>query len=137
MSSSARCATQAEPIAPRLLRAYRLTRYRAGGYDIVIGRCVPDALLRRLGARSATLVTAWNPRSRRMPDGWNRRMHRLLRQRLRCATVVDAAGSLNGWHEDMLLVTGDIRPCIRLAVRFRQRAVVILHQGQKARLRFL
>jgi Mg-chelatase subunit ChlD len=72
-----------------------------------------------------------------MPDGWNRRMHRLLRQRLRCATVVDAAGSLNGWHEDMLLVTGDIRPCIRLAVRFRQRAVVILHQGQKARLRFL
>ena len=137
MSSSARCATQADPIAPRLLRAYRLTRYRAGGCDIVIGRRLPGALLRRLGARSATIVTAWNPRSRRMPDGWNRRMQRLLRQRLRHATVVDAEGSLKGWHEEMLLVTGDFRPCVRLAVRFRQRAVVIVHQGQKVRLRFI
>ncbi|HSZ91343.1 MAG TPA: DUF3293 domain-containing protein [Acetobacteraceae bacterium] len=137
MSNSARCATQADPISPRLLRAYRLTRYRAAGCDIVIGRRVPDALLRRLCARSATLVTAWNPRSRRMPDGWNRRMQQQLRQRLRRATVVDAVGSLKGWHEKMLLAAGDLRPCIGLAVRFQQRAVVILHQGQKARLRFL
>jgi hypothetical protein len=137
MSSSARYATQADPIPPRLLRAYCLTRYHAGGYDIVIGRRVPDALLRRLGARSATVVTAWNPRSRRMPDGWNRRMQWPLRQRLRRATVVEAEGSLKCWHEEMLLVTGDVRPWIRLAVRFRQRAVVILHRGQKARLRFL
>jgi Mg-chelatase subunit ChlD len=137
MSSSARCATQADAISPRLLRAYRLTRYRAEGYDIVIGRRVPDALLRRLGARGATLVTAWNPRSHRMPDGWNRRMQRQLRQRLRRATVVDAKGSLKGWHEKMLLVPGDWRPCIRLAIRFRQRAVVILSRGQKARLRLL
>jgi hypothetical protein len=137
MSSSARRATQADPIAPPLLRAYRLTRYHAVGYDIAIGRRVPDALLRCLGARSATLVTAWNPRSHRMPDGWNRRMQRQLRQRLRRATAVDAQGSLDGWHEDMLLVTGEFRPCIRLAAHFRQRAVVTLHRGQKARLRFL
>ena len=64
-------------------------------------------------------------------------MQRLLRQRLRHATVVDAEGSLKGWHEEMLLVTGDFRPCVRLAVRFRQRAVVIVHQGQKVRLRFI
>jgi hypothetical protein len=72
-----------------------------------------------------------------MPDGWNRRMQQQLRQRLRRATVVDAVGSLKGWHEKMLLAAGDLRPCIGLAVRFQQRAVVILHQGQKARLRFL
>ena len=136
-SSSARHVTRSDSIPPRLLRVYRLTQYRAGGFDIAIGRRVPDELLARLDARGATVITAWNPRSRRMPDGWNTRMQRRLRQWLRRATVVDAEGSLKGWHEQMLLVAGESRPCIRLAIRFRQRAVVILRQGQKARLRLL
>ena len=137
MSSSTRCATQADPLPPRLARAYRLTRYQAAGTDIRIGRWARGALFGRLGACDATLVTAWNPRSRRMPGGWNRRMQRRLRQCLRRFTVVDAEGSLHRWHEAMLLVAGDPRPVVRLAVRFRQRAVVVLRRGRKARLRLL
>jgi hypothetical protein len=137
MSSSARRATQPEPLPPRLARAYRLTRYRAAGSDIHIGRRAPEALFGRLGARDATLVTAWNPRSRRMPEAWNHRMQRRLRQCLRRFVTVDAEGMLHGWHEAMLLVAGDPRPVVRLAVRFRQRAVVMLRRGRKARLRLL
>jgi len=135
--NSARRATLSEPIPPRLLRAYRLTRYNAGGFDIAIGRRAPNALFARLGARRATLVTAWNPQSRRMPDGWNRRMQQQLRQRLRRFRVVDAAGSLRRWHEPMLLVAGDPRPVVQLAFRFRQRAVVELRRGEKVRLRLV
>jgi hypothetical protein len=124
----------AEALPPRLARAYRLTRYSAGGYEISIGRRAPEALFTRLGARRATLVTAWNPGSRRMPDGWNRRMQARLRQCLRRSGVIEAEGSLGGWREEMLLVGGDPRPVVRLAGRFGQRAVVVLRRGDEARL---
>src|SRR5690348_8098908 len=114
---------------PLLLRAYRQTEYRAAGHAIRIGRRVPDALFDRLDVRAAVVITAWNPRSRRMPEGWNRRMQQILRQWLRRRVVVEAEGSLHRWHEAMLLVGGDVRPVIRLAARFRQRGVVILRRG--------
>ena len=120
---------------PRLLRAYRETVYRAVGTDVRIGRQCPGALLAQFDARTAVILTAWNPWSRRMPEGWNRRMQHRLRQCLRRSEVVDAQGSLRRWHEAMLLVAGDPRPTLRLAARFRQRAVVILRRGQKVRLR--
>jgi len=104
---------------------------------MAIGRQAPNALFTRLGARRATLVTAWNPRSRRMPDGWNRRMQQQLRQRLRRFRVVDAAGSLRRWHEPMLLVAGDARPVVRIAGWFRQHAVVSVRRGDRVRLRLL
>jgi Protein of unknown function (DUF3293) len=68
-------------------------------------------------------------------DGWNRRMQQALRRRLRRFVVLEAVGALQCWREEMLLVAGDPQPRIRLAGRFRQRAVVILRRGQKARLR--
>jgi hypothetical protein len=37
----------------------------------------------------------------------------------------------------MFLVAGDPRPLVRLAASFRQRAVVILRRGDKARVRLL
>ena len=123
--------------SPRLLRAYRDTVYQAEGTDVRIGRRCPSALLERFDARTAVILTAWNPWSRRMPAGWNHRMQQRLRQRLRRHKVVDAQGSLRRWHEAMLLVAGDPRPLVRLAARFRQRAVVILRCGHKARLRLL
>jgi hypothetical protein len=122
---------------PLLLRAYRQTEYRAAGHAIRIGRPVPDDLFDMVDAHVAVVVTAWNPRSRRMPEGWNRRMQQRLCARLRRFVVVEAEGSLHRWHEAMLLVGGDARPVIRLAARFRQRGVVILRRGQKARLRLL
>ncbi len=112
-----------------------MTRYQAADCDIRIGRPTPPALFVRLRARSATLVTAWNPRSHRMPEGWNRRMQQSLRRCLRRLAVVEAESSLHRWHEAMLLVAGDPRPVVRLAVRFRQRAVVLLRYGDKARVR--
>ncbi len=61
MSRSARSATSSEAISPQLLRAYRLTRYRAGGCEIRIGRQAPDALFAAIRSRNGTLLTAWNP----------------------------------------------------------------------------
>ena len=127
-------ATPTRPIPPRLLRAYRDTIYRAEGVDIRVGRRVPDVLFGRLHARSATFITAWNPLSRRMPDGWNHRMQRRLRERLRRNVAVPPEGALGRWHEAHLLVAGDPRTLVRLARMFRQRGVVVLRRRQRARL---
>jgi Protein of unknown function (DUF3293) len=120
-----------------VLRAYRLTQYRAAGIGFQIGRRAPEALFIRLGTPTATLLTAWNPRSRRQPIGCNCRMQQRLRKQLRRSIVAEADGTLHRWHEAMLLAAGDPRPAIRLARRFRQRAVVILRRGQTVELRCL
>ncbi len=109
----------------RLLTAYRRTVYRVGDDTVRIGRRTP-----LLG----TLLTAWNPMSRRMPLGWNHRMQSRLRAHARRWPVTDAAGGLGTWHEDHLLVMADPRPSRVLARRFRQRAIVILLPGRPARL---
>jgi hypothetical protein len=137
MSRSARRATTTRPIPPRLLRAYRDTTYRVDGVAVRIGRRCPDALFERLNGRVAVMLTAWNPLSRRMPDGWNHRMQQRLRRQLRRFMVLEAEGSLHRWREAMLLVAGDSRPRIRLAGRFRQHAVVILCRGHRARVRLV
>jgi hypothetical protein len=124
-------------LSPLLLRAYRQTDYLAGGIKLRIGRRAPRGLFALVDAKTAVLITAWNPRSRRMPNGWNCRMQRRLRQWLRRHVVLDAEGSLGRWREAMLLVAADPRPVIRLAARFRQHGVVILRRAQKARLRLV
>ncbi|HVZ07173.1 DUF3293 domain-containing protein [Rhodopila sp.] len=123
-------------LPPRLLRAYRLTRYQAGGATARPGRCSPgmDRLLAGRGHRVATFVAADNPFSRRMADGWNRRMLARLHLAARRLPVVPATGSWRGWREAHLLILGDPRPAIRLARRFRQNAVVIVRTRQPARL---
>jgi hypothetical protein len=136
-SRSVRLPTPARPLPPLLARAYRLTRYSAAGFEIRIGRRAPAALFEMLGSPQAALVTAWNPRSWRMPEGWNRRMQARLRERLRGALAMDGEGTLGPWHEAMLLVAGDPRRTIRLAAVFRQRAVVIVQRRRKAELRLV
>jgi hypothetical protein len=118
----------------RLLRAYRRTRYSAAGMVVRIGRCVPDALFAQIGAREAVFVTAWNPRSRRMPLGWNVRMQRCLAERLRRFEVAPADGTLGCWHEAHLLVAADVRRMLRIARIFRQLGVVAVRRGHRARL---
>ena len=132
--NSARHATPIRAIPPRLLRAYRQTNYRALDSVVRIGRRVPAALLAPLGGRVAGFITAWNPFSRRMPDGWNDRMQRRLRERLRRHAVLAAEGSLGRWREAMLLVAGDARLVVRLARMFRQCGVVVVQRGRAARL---
>jgi hypothetical protein len=121
---------------PRLLRAYRETHYEAAGIAIRIGRRAPaiDALLRGLHSKQAGLITAWNPASRRLPDGVNRRRQLRLREHLRRTRFIAAHGHLRHWHEDKLLAAADPRRLALIARRFGQSAIVVVRAGRPARL---
>lgn len=123
-------ATISEPALPaRMQAAYRATDYAAGGIAARIGWRVAG-----LDWRVAVFLTAWNPYSRRMPDGWNRRMQACLRGWLRGRTVLAGTGTLGRWREEMLLVALDPARAMVLARRFRQRGIVVVRRGQPARL---
>src|SRR3954467_12289085 len=79
-------------LSARLLRAYRGTTYTAAGIEVRIGRrnAALDALLRAHGAREGVLITAWNPRSRRMPERWNHRAQDRLNGFLRRVATMPA-----------------------------------------------
>jgi hypothetical protein len=115
---------------PALARAYRLTRYVVGEVEIRIGRRCP-------ALPEATLIGAWNPGSRRLPEGRNRRLHANLLAAARRLPTEAASGGLGRWREEHLLVRGDPRPALRLARRFRQRAVLRWRRGQAARILWL
>ena len=118
-------------MTPRLLRAFRATRYEAEGAVARIGRRSPavDALLKR----PAAFITAWNPCSRAMPFGWNDRMQDRLRQLVR-GRVIGRAGTgprLGGASP----AGGRAARALRvIARRFRQHAIVIVAPGRAARL---
>ncbi|MBK1662209.1 DUF3293 domain-containing protein [Paracraurococcus ruber] len=123
-------------MSTRLRRAYRASGYEAAGAVARIGRrsAALDALLRRMGVRDAAFVSAWNPFSRRMPEGWNARRHaRLLAATRRCPRL-EGWGGTAAWRERHLLLGGDARRGAVLARRFRQNAIVVLRRGQPARL---
>lgn len=123
-------------LSPALARAYRRTHYCAGEVVVRLNRHSrdADALLDRLGTRSGGFVTAWNPMSRRMPDGWNRRIQRALVGRVRDLPKIAGRGVGDGWTEDHLLIGADPARLAVLARRFRQRAIVVVRSGQRARL---
>jgi hypothetical protein len=122
-------------IPARLLRAYRQTEYSAAGCVVTIGQRVPDRLLQQLGSRSGAFITAWNPMSRRMPEGWNDRAQRRLRERLRRFRSLPADGVRGRWHEAHLLVAvADLRPVLQVGRIFRQRAIVVVQLARPAKL---
>ena len=123
-------------VPPRMARAWRETAYRAGDAMARIGRRSAglETLLRALGVRRGAFVGAANPLGRRMPDGWNRRMHARLGERLRRLPRREGAGVGPGWSEPHWLIGGDPRPALRLARIFRQRGAVIVERGRPARL---
>lgn len=122
-------------IPARLLRAYRRTEYSAAGCVVTIGRRAPDRLFLELGSRSGVLITAWNPMSRRMPDGWNHRMQARLRERVRRFRSIPADGRLGRWREAHLLVeVTDVRPVLHVARIFRQRAIITVRMARPAQL---
>jgi hypothetical protein len=119
-----------------LLRAYRDTCYQVDGIDVRIGRRSSDmdqALLSR-GMREAAFITAYNPFSRVMPSGWNRRMQARLTEALRRRPILQGRGSWRRWSEAHLLVFGDSRPTSGLARRFRQYGIVVVRVRQPAGL---
>lgn len=124
-------------LPPRLRRAFLATVYEAAGVEVRIGRRSPAmaALLARHGVRRAGFVTAWNPLSRRRPEGWNRRMQARLRQAARGRLLAEGHGRAGPWAEAHLLLAGDPRWLAVLARRFRQWAIVTLAPPGPARLR--
>jgi len=119
---------------PAMLTAYRKSSYEVAGIHVRVGRRSPgmDVLLRAAGVREAAFVTAFNPYSRRMPPGWNRRMLARLVSALRHREVSPGTGSWRRWSESHLIVFGDTRPTARLARRFRQNGIVTIRLGQPA-----
>jgi hypothetical protein len=124
------------PLPPHLASAYRRSRYSVAGFDLAVGRRsgALDGVLTGLGVRDAVLMTAWNPKSRRMPAPWNARMMAALRHRLGSTPSLPATGAGAGWAEDHLLVIGDRRRLAVLARLFRQAAMLGLRRGQDVRL---
>jgi Protein of unknown function (DUF3293) len=127
---------QTARLHPALLRAYRRTGYEAGGIKIHIGRrsAAADHLLLAHGARTAVFITAYNPRSRRMPPEWNQRMQIRLRDAVGRRPVLSGHSNAGHWSEAHLLVFGDPRPILRLARHYRQHALVMIRHSQSARL---
>jgi hypothetical protein len=123
-------------LTPKLLRAFRATRYEADGIGLRIGHQSPAmaAKLTRRGVRQAALVTAWNPFSHAMPRGWNDRMQDRLRQAARGRVIGEGWGRGRGWAEHHLLVAGDPRRVLVLARRFRQLAIVVVERRRPPRL---
>jgi Protein of unknown function (DUF3293) len=129
-------ALRAHSLEPRLRRAFLETRYEAAGAVARIGRRSTeiDGLLLRLKRREGVFLTGCNPRSRRMPEGWNRRMQIRLVEAMRRLAFVPGHGTGSGWREEHMLVLADPRRALVLAWRFRQRAVVLVRLRQPARL---
>lgn len=123
---------------PSLLRAYRKTNYRVASCVIHIGRRAPaiDRLLISHRAREAALITAYNPFSRRMPLGWNRRMQSQLTQVARRHPALPAEGAWRRWSEDHLLLVANRRQVLCLARQFRQHAIVNMRIRQPAYVLF-
>lgn len=117
-------------------RAYLRSRYEVGGVTFFVGRRSPgmDRLLSAHGCTAATFVTAFNPFSRRMPPGWNRRMQARLAAATRRFTTLQGKGGWHNWWEAHFLLFGEPRPALRLARRFRQNAVVVVRLRQPVRL---
>lgn len=121
---------------PRLLRAWRATRYEAAGAVARLGRRSPgvEAVLARLGVRAGGFVGAANPLGRRMPEGWNARAQARLRAAARRLPMAEGAGRGRGWAEPHWLLGGDPRRLAVLARRFSQAGLVVVARGRKARL---
>lgn len=130
-----------------LLRAYRATAYLAllpdgPSAEARIGRPSPgmDGLLARLGARSGTFVTAWNPRSRPAPEAENRAAGARLLAEARArgwrALPHRGQGDAGDWppEEGLLVLDLDRAEALALARRHGQNAVVFCEPGRPAEL---
>jgi len=118
-----------------LARAFRASRYEAGGAVLQVGRRAGvDALLARLGSREGALLTAWNARGRRRPAGINARLQRALAARLRRVAALAAESRLGRWREEMLAAALPWPRALVLARGFRQAAILALRHGAPARL---
>lgn len=122
--------------AERLERAYRASCYFAGAHATRIGQRAPalDGLLGSWRAQEGVFIAAGNPFSRRMPPGWNTRRHAALRERLRGLPYLAGKGGAKSWWEAHCFIGISAARGRRIARLFRQKAMVALRRGAKARL---
>ena len=125
--------------AEQLSRAFRASCYFAGAHGARIGQRAPalDALLGSWRVQEGVFIAAANPFSRRMPQGWNTRRHTALRERLRRLHYVEGRGGAKRWWEAHCFIGISAARGRRLALLFRQNAMVALRRGAKARLIWL
>lgn len=129
-----------------LLRVYHATRYcwqtDSGWLCVRLGRPQPqaDAWLRREGETCLGIISAGNPRSRRLSPAANHRREAALAFWLQARGLhflpAEGRPMLPGWKtEPAVAVPGIPRDrLLRLARRWQQNAVVYLRIGQPPRL---
>jgi hypothetical protein len=123
-------------MTPALLRAYWETVYEVDGIILRIGRrsASADRWLNQHGATQAALITAWNPYSRRLPEGRNRRLQRSLLEVVRRSPTFPAFGRWRRWSEEHVAVVTNCKRATMLCRVFRQHAFVMLQCGKPVRL---
>jgi hypothetical protein len=136
------------PIAAELLAAYTATDFvvfdGAEQWVLHVGAASPrvDALLDRHDAIRATVVTAFNPRSRvLMPDAntaRHRALVRLLEERRMPFLLGEGRDPSGAWSpETECIVFGiSLAEGLEIARRFDQNAVVFIERGMAPRLEF-
>lgn len=119
-----------------LWSAYAAAPYRvfaAGGtatFRVRRRSAAMDAVLCVLSVREATLVTAANPRSRRLPAACNMRRMTALRARLRRRRMLSGESGAGRWREPQLLVAAPVAAVAPVARRFSQNAIVRVRRAQ-------
>lgn len=133
-------------ITPQKLEAYRSTAYAvddspAGPFAIRIGTnsTEADEACRDLSAESWAYVTAWNPRSERLPAAENIELFKRLVSNLDGRSLKWFPGrgvsADDRWAEESVFVPGLSRAeAVRLGQQFEQYAVVYGALGQPAEL---
>lgn len=131
-----------------LLAAYRSTDFIVFGRDeewaLNVGVASPrvDALLDRHGATRATIVTAFNPRSRVLAPDANAARHRslvrLLEERGLPFLYGEGRDPSGEWvAETECIVFGiSLAEGLEIARRFEQNAVIFIERGKAPRLEF-
>lgn len=131
---------------PHLLSAYRATCYRIllepTPIDLRIGEANAafDAWLAGIGAATAVFLTAWNPRSQRLPLADNRQRQQALlgdlQQRGHRYWPAQGLPDAPDWTpEDSFVITSlPLTEATALAESFEQNAYLWLVAGQAAQL---
>ena len=135
-------------IAAELLAAYSATDFvvfdEKKQWALHVGVASPrvDALLDRYGAACATIVTAFNPRSRMLAPDANAARHRalvrLLEERRLTFLYGEGRDPSGQWTaETECIVFGiSLAEGLKIARRFDQNAVVFIERGKAPRLEF-
>jgi hypothetical protein len=132
-------------LSEELLVAYRATDYVVfveSEVHVHVDRTSPqvESMMRDIGARSAVIVTAWNPFSRPLSDAENDSRNELLRQRIAqlglqslSAEGRDPSGQ---WKAEQSFLAFDVSTDMvdSMLVEFEQNAVVLVDESGSASL---